>query len=174
MQFTSTTQTQQPIETQIKKIYRYEGYYYIPKDRFTQDELEKFQVDLDKTDTSSLNFRNTYKAIELTKEEFTPIPLNRNLVDAYFDSQRKEKMANEYLLNNVNYNPVTNNYLMIQTNSKNTFEIQIITQEPITEEYLVERFDKIQEYFKNDYSENGGKQNKVIIDGKEVEINEVE
>ena len=92
--------------------------------------------------------------------------------------EENEKMSNENLVDGVTYNPYTDKYTLVMDDygvAKREFKhivlidnsTKIISDKPITKEYLEERYEKIQHFLKTEYSEFSKKvaaDNSILVD----------
>ncbi|WP_072679366.1 hypothetical protein [Arcobacter sp. LA11] len=89
---------------------------------------------------------------------------SNNLLNQINEDEKNEKMSNPDLLDGVTYNPYTDKYTLVlddygvnKSETKSLIVLdgstKIISDKPITEEYLQERYEKIQYFFKTEFED---------------------
>jgi hypothetical protein len=170
-------------------------------DMFSVEELDKFKYTSESTFNNYLN-NDVYllKTKKYGTEDYETIYLDKTKVNEYLKEIENKVLDDDSLVDDVTYAPTSKVYSLKHNDSIGSKSYQIWTKEPITDKYLKERYDKIQSFFHNDYknfllevekynnevrkyNESNpnemqksykGSFNRVILDGKTINIDEEE
>ncbi|RLA84353.1 MAG: hypothetical protein DRG78_01685 [Epsilonproteobacteria bacterium] len=130
---------------------------FIIEEQLSSKQIEEFTIDVNEQTQNNFNsvyqlvYRNTTELNEENQDK-EPVYLDANKVDQYFATKQKEALGDKNIIDGVIYNPRTDTYYLNKQDpedSKKTFTIS--SKEPITKEYLKERYNKIQEYLSEKY-----------------------
>jgi len=125
-------------------------------DIFSKNELEQFESK--DTDLTSSNYRDIYvvrtNQFSTEEDDYKTVLLDKNLVDECLEERREEMMDNNSILDGVKYNAQCEYFYLDQKDSIGSQgNIRINSEEPITQESLNQRYNKIQSFFQNDYKD---------------------
>jgi hypothetical protein len=129
---------------------------YVMGDVFSKDELEQFKVQSKESNSNDFDAMYTIRTNKYStdKDEYETVLLNKTMVDEYLEEKRQKLMDNDSLLEGVTYQPLFDYYMLDHKDSIGSKGIgRIASKEPITQNYLKERYEKIQDFFRNDYLE---------------------